>query len=107
MRLPSPIQTYFAADERGDGEAVAGTFAPDAVVSDEGHSYTGRPAIDAWRRETKARYQVVAEPLEADGDCGVTTIRARVTGQFPGSPAMINFTFRLSGDLIARLEITA
>ena len=29
------------------------------------------------------------------------------TGHFPGSPAMINFAFRLNGDQITNLEIAA
>ena len=38
MKLPSPIQTYFDADERND--ALIHVFAPDAVVKDEGQPYS-------------------------------------------------------------------
>ena len=48
MNLASPIQAYFDADERNDGEALIHVFASDAVVNDEGRSYAGRQAIDAW-----------------------------------------------------------
>jgi hypothetical protein len=37
----------------------------------------------------------------------MTKVRARVTGQFPGSPAMLTFVFRLEGEQITRLEIGA
>ena len=37
----------------------------------------------------------------------VTKVRARVTGQFQGSPATITFTFRLKEDQITGLDITA
>ncbi len=57
MNLPSPIQAYFDADERSDGEALIQAFAPDAVVKDEGHTYAGHQAIGAWWRETKDKYQ--------------------------------------------------
>jgi hypothetical protein len=32
---------------------------------------------------------------------------ARVSGDFPGSPAMLQYRFTLESDAIARLEITA
>ena len=107
MNLPSPIQTYFDADERNDGDALVQVFSPDAVVKDEGQSYAGRQAIDAWWREAKAKYQHVIEPLDGITVMDdVTRVRAKVTGQFPGSPAIINFAFRLSGDQIAELDLT-
>lgn len=107
MKLPSPIQAYFAADEQSDDEALIQTFAADAIVKDEGHTYAGHRAIGAWWRETKEKYQTVLEPLEVGDEDGVTTVRARVTGQFPGSPAMISFMFRLNGDRISHLDIEA
>jgi len=107
MALPSPIQTYFEADLARDGGAPVRAFAPDAVVTDEGRTHVGRAAIDAWWRAAKAKYQHAAEPLECDAQDDVTSVRARVTGQFPGSPATLTFTFRLAGDRIAALEIGA
>ena len=107
MNLPFPIQTYFDADRRNDGDALIHAFAPDAVVRDEGQSHAGHQAIDAWWRDGKIRYQHVIEPLEAAGQGDLTEVRARVTGQFPGSPAILTFAFRLKGDRIAGLEIGA
>lgn len=107
MHLPSPIQAYFDADDRDDGEALTRSFASDAIVRDEGRTFAGLQAIGAWWRETKDRYQTAIEPLEAGIEDTVTTVRARVTGQFPGSPAMIRFRFRLDGDRISHLDIGA
>jgi hypothetical protein len=107
MNLPSPIQTYFDADKGGDGEALIHVFAPDAVVRDEGQSHAGHPAIVAWWRDVKTRYRHVIEPLEVAGKDDLTKVRARVTGQFPGSPAMLTFAFRLEGEQIKHLEIGA
>lgn len=108
MTLPPPIAAYFEADRRGDREAVAEAFAPDATVLDEGRTHVGRPAIAAWWSETKARYGAELQPLDAavtDGSDAV--VRARVTGDFPGSPAVLRFAFRLAEDGIAALEIGA
>lgn len=107
MNLPLPIQTYFDADRCGDGEALIRTFAPDAVVKDESHSYAGRRAIAAWWNETKAKYQHVIEPLEMWDEDGVTKVSAKVTGEFPGSPAIIHFAFRLGDDRITNLDIAS
>ena len=107
MNLPSPIQAYFDADKRNDGEALVHAFAPDAVVKDEGQSYAGREAIDAWWREVKAKYQHVLEPLDVAEKDDVTRVRTKVTGQFPGSPVTLTFAFRLKGNQITGLEIGA
>jgi ketosteroid isomerase-like protein len=107
MKLPSPIQAYFDADRSGNGDALIRAFAPDAVVEDEGQTHAGRPAIAAWWRATKEKYQTVVEPLETREKGDVSTVAARVTGRFPGSPAILSFAFRLSGEQIKTLEIGA
>lgn len=107
MHLNPSIQAYFEADSRGDVEAVIQTFAPHAVVSDEGRSYAGRQAIGSWWREAKTKYQHVIEPFRARGEGDLAEVRARVTGQFPGSPTTMTFAFRLEGGQIAGLEIGA
>lgn len=105
MNLPSPIRAYFNADERGDDDALTQTFASDAVIEDEVHTHAGHQAIGAWWRETKDKYQTVLQPLEMEEEGDVTKVRARVTGQFPGSPTLLSFLFRLDGNRITRLEI--
>ncbi len=107
MNLPLPIQTYFDADERNDADALIHAFAPDAVVTDEGQSYSGHQAIEAWWREAKAKYQHTVEPLDVVRKGDIAQVRARVTGQFPGSPATLIFAFWLRSDRIAGLEIGA
>ena len=107
MTLPSPIQAYFDADARCDGEALIQVFAPDAVVRDEGRSHAGRHAIDTWWHAVKAKYQHAIEPLDVRPTEDVTSVRARITEQFPGSPAILTFTFQLEGRGITRLEIGA
>lgn len=46
IELSRPIAAYFAADKR-DSEATARCFTENAVVKDEGHTYTGLSAI--WK----------------------------------------------------------
>ncbi|MBL4918915.1 nuclear transport factor 2 family protein [Szabonella alba] len=97
MNLPAPIRTYFTAVAPQDGAAFAAAFAPDAIVHDEGATHRGPAEIEAWWKAAKAKYRHSAEPLELTEAEGKAVIRARVSGDFPGSPAMLTFTFGLSG----------
>jgi len=105
MQLSPPIATYFEADRRHDADALAAAFSDDAVVRDEGAEHAGPEAIRAWWLAAKARYRHVAEPLDATEADGTTVVRARVSGEFPGSPATLTFVFTLAGARITRLEI--
>lgn len=105
MTLPTPIQTYFTAEAPQDGAAFASAFAPEAIVHDEGATHRGPAEITAWWKAAKAKYRHRAEPLDMTEAGGKLLVRARVTGEFPGSPAVLTFTFGLKGDLIHDLRI--
>ena len=107
MTLPPPILAYFTAETKGDDVALINAFAPDAAVKDEGRLHVGRHTIEAWWRAAKAKYQHTVEPLETGVTGDVIRVLARVTGRFPGSPATLTFAFRVEGDQITSLEITA
>ncbi|ACM00193.1 nuclear transport factor 2 family protein [Cereibacter sphaeroides] len=105
MTLPAPIQTYFTAEAPQDGARFAAAFAPDAIVHDEARDHCGPAEIAAWWTAAKAKYRHCAEPLEVIEAGGKTVVRARVSGDFPGSPAVLTFTFGLSGDRITDLRV--
>ncbi|WP_114391678.1 nuclear transport factor 2 family protein [Oleisolibacter albus] len=107
MKLPSPIQIYFEADQDVAGPAPIAAFTTDAVVKDEGRTHVGPKAIGAWWRAAKAQFQHTTDPREISEADGRFTVLAEVSGQFPGSPAMLNFTFTLKDDAISILEIGA
>ena len=106
VQLPQPIARYFAAD-RADPDAVAECFTDNAVVVDESHTYTGREAIRRWKASATARYQYTSTPIASEQQGEKTVITSRLTGNFPGSPVDLRYTFRLDGDRIAALEITS
>lgn len=105
MNLPAPIQTYFTALAPQDGAILAAAFTPDAIVHDEGHSHRGPEEIRLWWQAAKAKYRHSAEPLDLAEVGGKTVVRARVSGDFPGSPALLTFTFGLTGPRIHDLRI--
>ncbi len=105
MTLPTPIQTYFTAHAPQDGAAFAAAFAQDAVVHDEGAIHRGQAEIEAWWKAAKAKYRHRAEPLDMTEAGDKLLVRARVSGDFPGSPVVLTFTFGLTGDRIQDLRI--
>ncbi len=107
MNLPAPVKAFFDADKGPPDTAPLDAFASDAVVEDEGRTHAGPEAIGAWWRAAKAQYRHRAEPCEIREAQDRTVIRARVTGQFPGSPALLTFAFRLVDGRIAALRIGA
>ena len=102
--LPEPIAAYFAADRR-DGEAIARCFTQDAVVKDEGHTFTGVMAIKQWKEESATKYTYTSEPFALGRRDGTVIVTSRLTGNFPGSPIDLRFFFRLERGKIAFLEI--
>ena len=106
MKLPAPVQAFFDADKDPHGAAPVDAFANDAIVHDEAKTHVGRAAIATWFRHTKEENQHSSSPLELSEDGAFTIVRAEVTGQFPSSPAMLTFKFKLGDDQIKELEIT-
>ena len=102
--LPEPIADYFGAD-RVDGDAVVRRFTSNAVVKDEGHTYTGIEAIRKWKTEASVKYRYTVVPLASEKQGGTTVVTSRLTGCFPGSPATLRYFFRLERGKISFLEI--
>jgi SnoaL-like domain len=105
ISLPKPIAAYFAAEKAGDAGALARCFTDDGVVRDEGGTFTGTSAIELWNADARAKYHHTVVPLSVTEGDDAIVVRARVAGDFPGSPLNLRHIFRLEGDQIASLEI--
>ncbi|MNN80064.1 hypothetical protein D3C81_1967610 [compost metagenome] len=81
-------------------------FATDATVRDESHTYKGLAAIKAWKQASQAKYQYSIEPLSSSQEGQTVTLLARLSGNFPGSPVELTYTFVLDNGKIASLEIS-
>ena len=104
LELSKPIAAYFAADKR-DGEATAQCFTENGSVTDEGHTYHGRSAIQQWKANASAKYNYISEPFASEERDGKTIVTSRLAGNFPGSPVNLRYLFKLEGEQIAGLEI--
>jgi hypothetical protein len=54
---------------------------------------------------TKKKYGHTVVPLQLAERGGQSVLKARLTGNFPGSPITVNFSFVLAGGKICSLEI--
>src|SRR3977135_3875055 len=105
IQLPVPIEHYVQIANAGSHEAVPECFALDATVYDEGQTYEGVAAIRNWMAATRKKYGHTIAPLEFAERGGQNVLKARLTGNFPGSPITVNFSFVLAGGKIRSLEI--
>jgi hypothetical protein len=104
-----PIPAYF---ERGgtsstDGAALAELFTEDAVVVDDGTTWTGRDGVRAWKSRTSSEFTYATTVTGCRTDGATTVVTGHVVGDFPGGEVELTYTFELAGDLIRRLEIAA
>lgn len=104
LNLPGPIAAYFDTDVHA-GESIANCFTEQAVVKDEGRTYSGQAAIRAWKLDASTKYTYTSEPLHLEEEDGGYVVTSRVTGNFPGSPVGLRYAFRLERGKIAFLEI--
>jgi hypothetical protein len=105
LNVPEPVATYFAAEEAKDAEKLSLCFIEDGTVHDEGRDYRGRGAIRQWKQEADKKYRYVLLPLDAQTNANEVTVRARLTGDFAGSPLELKHIFKLKTNKIASLEI--
>ena len=104
-KLPEPVAAFVRATNDHDTNAVLATFATDAVVTDEGHTYRGTDEIREWNDRSVNQYNftmAVTDVVERDGE---TIVNAQVTGTFDGSPAQFHFHFTIEGNKMAALSI--
>lgn len=104
LTLPEPIAKYFASEH--NPEALAQCFKADAILKDDGHTYEGVDTITAFLAAASSKYQATTVPFDMKDDDGFQVVRARVSGNFPGSPANLSYRFGLERGLIDSLEIT-
>jgi ketosteroid isomerase-like protein len=107
LALTSPIARFFEASNQQDAPAMLACFAKNATVVDEAVMRSGTVAIRRWIKDSTAKYQASVEPLDQKHAGDETVVTGMVTGNFDGSPAPLTYNFRLAGQTIAYLKITA
>ncbi len=103
--LPAPIAAYFKARNDFNIDAILEPFEESAIVEDENEVYSGLPAIRSWVEETTRKYHAKVEPRDATETGETVVVSGLVSGDFPGSPLLLDHTFRLSDGKISHLRI--
>ncbi len=84
--LPKVIADLVKAQNNFDSTAYANCFTETAVVFDEGKTHNGRKEIENWIEKANKEYQATMKPLEYSEN--LQTLKAEVSGSFPGSPIL-------------------
>jgi ketosteroid isomerase-like protein len=105
-QLPSTIRAYLAAHAAGEADAAVRTFAPTAVVVDEGQTYRGTQQVLDFLRSAGGEFTYTTELVGAERvDDARWVARNRLEGDFPGGVAELDYRFTLVDDLITELVI--
>lgn len=104
-RLPQVIDDYFHAANEGLIDDAATCFALNARVHDENHDYIGRKAIREWVHDTTNQFhpKVAIQHLSQARDGFL--VSGLVSGEFPGSPVELEYTFTIFDEKITYLTI--
>lgn len=104
--LPEVVRRYLTAHNAKDAAASAALMTPDAQVTDDGHTYTGLPAIERWldRASSEFTYTTTYVGAVRNGP-DRWTVTQRLDGDFPGGTVALRHDFTLDGDRISRLVI--
>ncbi|WP_336079466.1 nuclear transport factor 2 family protein [Thalassospira sp. CH_XMU1448-2] len=105
MDMPNAVKTYFSADQGQNADLLTDIFSSDAIVHDEGENHTGTGAIRTWWLAAKAKYNHVAEPIEANTNGDRVTVRAKVSGTFPNSPVTLDYFFHVKDGKITEMGV--
>lgn len=105
--LPDAVAAYFTAKNQHDIDAMLAPFADDATVRDEGQDLRGSAEIRGWMERTTAKYRVSVAVQDVQVHGERATVAGLVSGDFPGSPAILHYRFTLGDGEIVSLEIGA
>jgi ketosteroid isomerase-like protein len=104
-QLPAVVRTYLDAQDARDTATALPTFAPDAVVTDQGETFAGTDSLRGFLDHAGAEFTytttVTGARREADGTWVATQ---RLEGDFPGGVAELDLRFTVEDDLIVRLD---
>lgn len=103
----TPLLTRFVSHMNNhDSGAFTACFADDAVVEDEGQTYQGRVAIEAWISKAFAQAAPILDLKEAQQTATGSILSGMVSGTFPGSPIMLHYHLTHDETVISALRCT-
>ena len=106
--LPMAITTYLERSASPKPASARQTFIENAVVVDDGKTYTGEAAIVTWLAGSAAVFEYTTTLLRTESDESATTVVNRVEGNFSGRSVDLSYRFELEPEtgLIQNLTIS-
>ncbi len=106
MNLLPLLARLTEAQNNFDSEAYAECFTATAIVHDEGKTHKGKAAIRQWIDKANKDYRASMKPIGYQEGKTENVLTAEVSGNFPGSPAVLKYHLVLENGLIQSLTIT-
>lgn len=106
MNLPKVVSSLVEAQNSFDSRSYVECFSKSAIVHDEGKTHRGKAEILRWIEDSNQKYRATLKPLSYEETTSENLLTAEVSGNFPGSPAVLKFHFTLESDLINTLNVT-
>ncbi|WP_134091393.1 nuclear transport factor 2 family protein [Olivibacter sp. XZL3] len=106
MNLQPVLLSLVEAQNNHDSKAYAECFTDTAIAHDEGKTYKGKEEIRQWIEKANREYNAVMKPLDYSESEAENLLTAEVSGDFPGSPAILKYHIRMENVLISSLRIT-
>lgn len=103
MNLPNVIAELVKTQNNFDSVAYAKCFTETAIVFDEGKTHHGRKEIEKWIEKANKDYEATMKPLDYSTEKEI--LKVEVSGNFPGSPIILNYHIEITNDLISSLKV--
>jgi hypothetical protein len=105
IELTGAIKQYVEACNRHDVQSALASFSVEAVVHDEGATHRGAKAIESWLADTMDQFRFQLKPVRSRVDGEHEVVSMEVSGNFDGSPVILDSRFQIEDGEIASLEI--
>jgi len=106
IELPPAIASFFQATNTREFADFLSLFTDDAHVNDEANDYYGAE-IGGWIDRATVDTKPTADVTDITRDGPQWVVTAHVSGNFPGSPIPLRYSFTLKDAKIATLLIKA
>jgi len=97
-RLAGTVETYLTTPKNRLAPILDRLFTDDAVVHDEGRTHIGIDAVGAWTQGVAAAFSFTRTIIDVKLRANAVVVRARLEGNFPGSPVELHHHFTLADD---------
>jgi hypothetical protein len=106
MNLPKVVANLVETQNCFNSVAYANCFSETAIVFDEGKTHNGRKEIEHWIADANERYQATMQPVSFEEKETESLLKAKTSGNFPGSPIVLSYHLEIADELIQSLKIT-